>query len=86
MRFIMKTIVLRPTPRLIHAFQQNLSGCARAQLLLSRRLRSPAWAIWVIGPAQIELIDLLGRAQSCFSRLLLQQYAHCKSLLAPVST
>ena len=35
---------------------------------------------------QIELIDLLGRAQSCFSRLLLQQYAHCKSLLATVST
>src|SRR6201993_3227541 len=30
MRFLMKTIVIRPPPRLIHAFRQNLSGCAWA--------------------------------------------------------
>jgi site-specific recombinase XerD len=30
MRFLMKTIVVRPAPRLIHAFRQNLSGCAWA--------------------------------------------------------
>ena len=29
-RFLMKTIVIRPPPRLIHAFRQNLSGCAWA--------------------------------------------------------
>src|SRR3984893_9468409 len=42
---------------------KTLSGCARAALLSSCRLRSPAWPIWVTGVAQIELMDLLVTAQ-----------------------
>jgi hypothetical protein len=40
----------------------------------------------VTGSAQIGLIDLLARAQSRFSKLLLQQYAHHQSPVAAVWT
>ena len=86
MRFLMKNH--RGTPN------TALTSCVPAKTFWMRSgpaavfapSAKPRLAIWVIAPAQIELIDLLGRAQSYFSRLLLQQYAHCKSLLAPVST
>jgi len=73
MRFLMKTLRARQASRLIHAFRQNpLSGYAPVALLSSSRLPRPAWAIWVTGAAQIELMDLLARAQSSFSNLLLR--------------
>jgi hypothetical protein len=41
MRFLMKTIVIRPPPRLIHAFRQNLSGCAWALAAVFVSLAKP---------------------------------------------
>ena len=51
MRFLMKTIVVRPPSRLIHAFRQNLSGCAWALAavfvsLAKPRSRHPRLLAW----------------------------------------
>jgi hypothetical protein len=86
MRFLMKTIVVRPAPRLIHAFRQKpfwmRSGPAAA-FAPSARPRSGNLGDW---PSTNRAHRPFGKSQSCFSRLLLQQYAHCKSFLAPAST
>src|SRR5260370_38168670 len=72
MRFLMKILRARQASRLIHAFRQNPlwipSGCAAVFVSPAK----PGLAIWLTGAAQIELMDLLARAQSCFSNLLLR--------------
>src|ERR1700746_589070 len=44
-RFLMKTIVIRLPPRLIHSFRQNLSGCAWPLAAVFVSLPKPALAI-----------------------------------------
>ena len=72
MRFLMKTLRARPASRLIHAFRQNPLWMRSGRAAVFVSSAKPGLGIWVTGAAQIELIDLLGRAQSCFSNLLLR--------------
>jgi hypothetical protein len=45
MRFLMKTLVVRPAPRLIHAFRQTSLDAPGVSLLSSCPLPNPARAI-----------------------------------------
>jgi hypothetical protein len=74
MRFLMKVLMLRPAPRLMNAFRQNLSGYARAL--------AAALAIRGYSRGAITALNLLAPVQSCFSKLLARQYMHPNSLPA----
>jgi hypothetical protein len=66
MGFLMKTILVRPPPRLIHAFRQNLSGCARALAAVFVSSAKPARAIQSYWRNTITALGLLAPVQSCF--------------------
>ena len=77
----MKTFVVRPAPRLIHALRQNplwiRSGSRRCLRVLYEAPVSPSE---LTGVAQLQLSIVL--RQSCFSKLLVRQDTHPKSLSA----
>ena len=81
MRFLMKTIVIRPPPRLIHAFRQkNLSGCAWALAAVFVSLPKPRSRHSRLLARHNYTLNLLAPVQSCFSKLLARQHTHPKSL------
>ena len=69
MRFLMKTIVTGPPPRLIHAFRQNLSGCAWALAAVFVSLPKPRSRHPSYWRGTITALNLLAPVQSCFSKL-----------------
>jgi hypothetical protein len=73
MRFLMKTLMVRPAPRLIHAFRHNPLWMRSACSAVFASSPYPGLGhLGVTGAAYIELIHLFARAQSYFSNLLLQ--------------
>jgi len=69
----MKALMVRLAPRLIDAFRQNLSGCARLRCCLDVACHIRVGSSGLVGEKPTELVDLLVTAQSCFSKLLLRQ-------------
>ena len=85
MRFLMKTFVVRPAPRLIHALRQTLSGCARALAAVFLSSTKPARAILGLLARHNYSSRSFGTSSILFSgKLLLGQ--HPKSLIALVCT
>jgi len=82
MRF-MRTFVVRPAPRLIHALRQNplwiRSGSRRCLRVL---YEAPTLAIRAYWRGATTALNRLAPVQSCFSKLLVRQDTHPKSLSA----
>ena len=72
MRFLMKALMLRPAPRLMHAFRQNPLGLSGYTAFFESSAKPGLDHLAVIRAAYIGLMDLLARAQSYFSNLLLR--------------
>jgi Phage integrase, N-terminal SAM-like domain len=64
--------VLRPAPRLMHAFRQNPLGPSGYTAFFVSSAKPGLGYLGVIRAAYIGLMDLLARAQSYFSNLLLR--------------
>jgi hypothetical protein len=71
-RFLMKALMLRPAPRLMHAFRQNPLGLSDYTAFFVSSAKPGLGHLGVIPAAYIGLMDLLARAQSYFSNLLLR--------------
>jgi len=85
MRFLMKTFVVRPAPRLIHALRQNplwMRSGSRCCLLVLYQTRSGHPG--VTGAAQLQLSIFWHQFDPVSGKLLLGQ--HPKSLIALVCT
>src|SRR6201993_5577775 len=72
LRFLMKTLRARPASRLIHAFRQKPLGLSGYTAFFVSSAKPGLDHLGVIRAAYIGLMDLLARAQSYFSNLLLR--------------
>jgi hypothetical protein len=68
----MKALMLRPAPRLMHAFRQNPLGLSGYTAFFVSSAKPGLGHLGVIRAVYIGLMDLLARAQSYFSNLLLR--------------
>jgi hypothetical protein len=68
----MKALMLRPAPRLMHAFRQNPLGLSGYTAFFVSSAKPGLGHLDVIRAVYIGLMDLLARAQSYFSNLLLR--------------
>ena len=68
----MKALILSPAPRMMHAFRQNPLGLSGYTAFFVSSAKPGLGHLSVIRAAYIGLMDLLARARSYFSNLLLR--------------
>src|SRR6516162_8625574 len=71
-RFLMKALMLCPAPPLMHAFRQNPLGLSGYTAFFVSSAKPGLGHLSVIRAAYIGLMDLLAKARSYFSNLLLR--------------